>query len=283
MHLIRDLLLEDGCGPKAWKAICGTMAPSSLAAASLLWQQYGDLKFKEGQPFGPVFDQMAILANRLEAAEVGLSEPIKCMKIVASLPPSWLQNAEYLNTHRSKWSVTWLKEKIQEQEYFRAAAGVQQKSRTTIFHEEEDEGAAAAMQRRKGRTQQHVEVQAQAMGRNKSLPFVRYDAGGCWYCKKPGHAWSECRSKPANWKPGMKAGDGGAAARMEEEERGSWTFVVGQGVEQLQGVAASTQPPLHPLTHWALDSGASWSMTPDASLLTNMLPPPSLRFQEPRE
>jgi hypothetical protein len=222
---------------------------------------------------------MSILAARLDSAEVGLSEPIRCMKIVASLPPSWLQNAEYLNTHRSMWSVTWLKEKILEQEYFRlsAAAGQQKGSRTSASQGDEETGVAAAVTKGKGKgkQKQQGDGQNQAGTKNKSLPFVRYDNGGCWYCKKAGHTWKECRSKPENWKPGMKSlgGGGGAAATQVQEEKG-WAFTIGQQVEENGATVAAAQQPLHPLTHWALDSGASWSMTPDLSLLTNLQPPP---------
>ena len=143
---------------------------------------------KEGQPFGPVFDEMSILAARLEAADLGLTEPIMCMKIVASLPPSWLHNAEYMNTNRDKWTVLWLKEKILEQELFRLAAARSTKTSKVVGETEEDFAAAGAVTKKgKLKGKQKEEEEAQAKGRRrKGLPFINY-SDGCWYCRKTCH------------------------------------------------------------------------------------------------
>jgi len=168
------------------------------------------------------------------------------MKIVASLPPSWLHNAEFLNAHRNTWTVNWLKERILEQEYFRntAAAVAQSKGHKAVAPMmEEEQGVAAAVgpNKGKGKGKGKAGGDSHSSGpKNKSLPFVRYDEEGCWYCRKQGHTWRECRSKPANWKPGMKAqAQGGGAAAVQVQDEQGWAFVMRTTGVRARGTGSS--------------------------------------------
>jgi hypothetical protein len=82
-----------------------------------------------------------------------------------------------------------------------------------------------------------------------------------------------CRSKPVDWKPGMPNAQAHATQPEEEENQEGFNFMVRE-VEEQEGTALGVRAPMHPLSHWGLDSGASWNMTPRADLLRDMKAPP---------
>ncbi|CAI7898033.1 unnamed protein product [Closterium sp. NIES-54] len=134
----------------------------------------------------------------------------------------------------------------------------------------------------------------------------RFD-GECHYCHKSGHMWRDCYKLPDGWTPdqgqegrgagggrgrgrGGRGGRGGGAASMksagnESESRddrfpGQFFFVSTQapaGPEKDEGFeepAAVGKVTLHSLDYWVIDSGAIYSMTPRADLLTELEPSP---------
>ncbi|CAI7897769.1 unnamed protein product [Closterium sp. NIES-54] len=134
----------------------------------------------------------------------------------------------------------------------------------------------------------------------------RFD-GECHFCHKSGHMWRDCYKLPDGWTPaqgqeGRGAGGGrgrgrggcgdcgGGAASMkstgnESESRddrfpGQFFFVSTQapaGPEKDEGFdepAAVGKVTLHSLDYWVIDSGATYSMTPRADLLTELEPSP---------
>ncbi|CAI7796714.1 unnamed protein product [Closterium sp. NIES-53] len=131
--------------------------------------------------------------------------------------------------------------------------------------------------------------------------------GECHFCHKSGHMWCDCCKLPDGWTPaqgqegrgagggrgrgrGGRGGRGGGAASMksagiESESRddrfpGQFFFVSTQtpaGPEKDEGFeepAAVGKVTLHSLDYWVIDSGATYSMTPRAELLTELEPSP---------
>ncbi|CAI5990521.1 unnamed protein product [Closterium sp. NIES-65] len=115
--------------------------------------------------------------------------------------------------------------------------------------------------------------------------------GACWYCKKAGHPWFKCFSRPEGWAPpGMKPPSGerprGGAVRGSrahgdgaQGKAGPGTFLI---VEDVQGsgvdVGSVGKVVMHPLTHWVIDSGCTSNMTPQADLLDEVKPPGKIKF-----
>ncbi|CAI5996503.1 unnamed protein product [Closterium sp. NIES-65] len=81
--------------------------------------------------------------------------------------------------------------------------------------------------------------------------------GACWYCKKPGHWWRECRSKPRDWTP---------TSLIQEERRAN---VVTSGEDTKELVFIAGEGALGGLA-WLLDTGATQHMTPRAELLEDV-------------
>ncbi|CAI7851776.1 unnamed protein product, partial [Closterium sp. NIES-54] len=134
----------------------------------------------------------------------------------------------------------------------------------------------------------------------------RFD-GECHYCHKSRHMWRVCFKIPDGWTSaqghegrgagggrgrgrGGRGGRGGGAASMksagnESESRddrfpGQFFFVSTQapaGPEKDEGFeepAAVGKVTLHSLDYWVIDSGATYSNTPRADLLTELEPSP---------
>ncbi|CAI7812739.1 unnamed protein product [Closterium sp. NIES-53] len=128
-------------------------------------------------------------------------------------------------------------------------------------------------------------------GKNKDYP--KEDGGGgqgevCFYCKKRGHRWRKCYQRPKDWTPpsssnlhgGKRSGGvmGASGEEKDEEKSGKseeWKagffFFVNEGATDL---AMAAKVLLHPLTHWVIDSGSSWHMTPRADPLDKIQPAP---------
>ncbi|CAI7931797.1 unnamed protein product, partial [Closterium sp. NIES-54] len=134
----------------------------------------------------------------------------------------------------------------------------------------------------------------------------RFD-GECHYCPKSGHIWRNCFKLPNGWTPaqgqdgrgagggrgrgrGGRGGRGGGAANMkngdnESESRDDrfpdqFFFVSTQAPAapekdgSFEEPAAVGKVTLHSLDYWVIDSGATYSMTPRADLLTELEPSP---------
>ncbi|CAI7929874.1 unnamed protein product, partial [Closterium sp. NIES-54] len=131
--------------------------------------------------------------------------------------------------------------------------------------------------------------------------------GECHFCHKSGHMWHDCYKLPDGWTSahsqecrgagggrgrgrGGRGGRGGGAASMksasdESELRddrfsGQFFFVSMQASagpkkdESFEEPATVGKVTLHSLDYWVIDSGATYSMTPRAYLLTELEPSP---------
>ncbi|CAI7876091.1 unnamed protein product, partial [Closterium sp. NIES-54] len=128
-------------------------------------------------------------------------------------------------------------------------------------------------------------------GKNKDYPKEDGDGGQgevCFYCKKRGHRWQKCYQRPKDWTSpsssnlhGGKRSGGvmGASGEEKDEEKGGkseerkagFFFFVNEGATDL---AMAAKVLIHPVTHWVIDSGSSWHMTPRADLLDEIQPAP---------
>ncbi|CAI7779655.1 unnamed protein product [Closterium sp. NIES-54] len=142
----------------------------------------------------------------------------------------------------------------------------------------------------------------QSYGRGRG----RFD-GECHICHKSGHMWRDCYKIPDGWTPaqgqegrgvgggrgrggGGRGSRGGGAANMKNEDNGrdssddrfpdQFFFVSMQAPaapekdEGFEEPAAVGKVNLHSLEYWVIDSGATYSMTPCADLLTELEPSP---------
>ncbi|CAI5483052.1 unnamed protein product [Closterium sp. Yama58-4] len=115
--------------------------------------------------------------------------------------------------------------------------------------------------------------------------------GACWYCKKAGHPWFKCFSRPEGWAPpGMKPPSGeraqggavqgsGAQGDGGHGKASPGIFPMVEDVNGSEGDVGSVgKVVMHPLTHWVIDSGCTSHMTPRADLLDEVKPPEKIKF-----
>ncbi|GJP62770.1 hypothetical protein CLOP_g19797 [Closterium sp. NIES-67] len=110
--------------------------------------------------------------------------------------------------------------------------------------------------------------------------------GTCWYCKKVGHPWFKCFSRPEGWAPpGMKPPSGeraqGGAVQDEGAQGNAYPgmYLMVEDVHGHEGDVGSVgKVVMHPLTHWVIDSGCTSHMTPRADLLDEVKPPGKIKY-----
>ncbi|CAI7932800.1 unnamed protein product, partial [Closterium sp. NIES-54] len=213
----------------------GVYAPATAAVAVVLERQMAALQIEEDEAVEEGVQKFFDLLTRLEGADLTYSEPQKKTKLLALLPESWSSLIINLNRDLPRLSLEDVKRAILQEDFRRRELA-------------SADGAGAA-----------------SIGRG--------GAGG-----------GRGRGR------GGRGGRGGGAASMksagnESESRddrfpGQFFFVSTQAPagpekdEDFEEPAAVGKVTLHSLDYWVIDSGATYSMTPRADLLTELEPSP---------
>ncbi|CAI7886452.1 unnamed protein product [Closterium sp. NIES-53] len=259
-------------GPKAWAALKGVHAPATAAVAVVLERQMVALRIEEDEAVEEGVQKFFDLLTRLEGADLNYSELHKKTKLLALLPESWsslittsIVTCPASRSKRISVAVSWR---------VRMALG-QQASAVDMAVEgaedEEEEGFEAAT------TTEAAGVVDTAMTTRTTDAVADGQEGR-------GAGGGRGRGR------GGRGGRGGGAASMksagnESESRvdrflGQFFVVSTQasaGPEKDEGFeepAAVGKVTLHSLDYWVIDSGATYSMTPRADLLTELEPSP---------
>ncbi|CAI7888318.1 unnamed protein product [Closterium sp. NIES-53] len=295
-------------GPKAWAALKGVYAPATAAVAVVLERQMAALRIEEDEAVEEGVQKFFDLLTRLEGADLNYSELQKKTKLLALLPESWSSLIINLNRNLPHLSLEDVKRAILQEDFRRrelaSADGAGAASIGQGYGRGRGRGRGGS---RFGSNNINGGCGSGGYGGdNKSYGRSRgrFD-GECHYCHKSGHMWRDCFKLPDGWTPaqgqeGRGAGGGrgrgrggrggrrGGAASMkstgnESESRddrfpGQFFFVSMQASagpekdEDFEEPAAVGKVTLHSLDYWVIDSGATYSMTPRADLLTELEP-----------
>ncbi|CAI7891170.1 unnamed protein product [Closterium sp. NIES-54] len=288
---IKPFQREPEKGPKAWAALKGVHAPATAAVAVVLERQMAALRIEED-----------------EAVEEG--ELQKKTKLLALLPQSWSSLIINLNRDLPRLSLEDVKRAILQEDFRRrelaSADGAEAASIGRGYGRGRGRGRGGSRfgcnNFSGGRGSGAYCSDNKSSGRGRG----RFD-GESHYCHKSGHMWRDCYKLPDGWTPaqgqegrgagggrgrgrGGRGGRGGGAASMKSagnksksrDDRfpGQFFFVstqVSAGPEKDEGFeepAAVGKVTLHSLDYWVIDSGATYSMTPRADLLTELEPSP---------
>ncbi|CAI7869704.1 unnamed protein product [Closterium sp. NIES-53] len=245
---IKDLVELDDSGPKAWKLLRDVIQPNTLPMVIVLEKELAALSMRPGDDVKPVLNKIKDTYARMAAAGSKVSQMQQCTKIISVLDNSWDNLIPTLNSQQDQWTPEWLRQQILQEDFHRRHTGGDAANKTA-----EGYGAAGGSRGRGG-----------GRGRGRGRGFGRgrgrgdYNEGhgscggrgstrmegACWYCKKAGHPWFKCFSRPEGWAPpGMKPPSG-------ERARGG----------AVQG------------------SGCTSHMTPRADLLDEVKPPEKIKF-----
>ncbi|CAI7872597.1 unnamed protein product [Closterium sp. NIES-53] len=307
---IKPFQREPEKGPNAWAVLKGVHAPATAAVAVVLERQMAALRIEEDEAVEEGVQKFFDLLTRLEGADLNYSELQKKTKLLALLPESWSSLIINLNRDLPRLSLEDVKRAILQEDFRRrklaSADGAGAASIGRGYGRGRGRGRGGG---RLGGSNFNGGCGSSRYGndnKNNGRGRGRFD-GECHFCHKSGHMWRDCYKLLDGWTPaqgqeGRGAGGGrgrdrggrvgreGGAASMKSagNESESWDdrfpgqfiFVSTQapaGPEKDEGFeepAAVGKVTLHSLDYWVIDSGATYSMTPRADLLTELEPSP---------
>ncbi|CAI7749203.1 unnamed protein product [Closterium sp. NIES-54] len=269
--------------PKARATLKGVHAPATAAVAVVLERQMATLRIEEDEPVEEGVHTFFDLLTRLEEPDLNYSELQKKTKLLALLPESWSSLIINLNRDRPRLSLEDVKRAILQEDFRRrelaSADGAGAASISRGYGRGRGRGRGGGRfggsNFNRGRGSGGYGSDDKSYGRGRG----RFD-GECLYCHKNGHMWREGRGAGGGRERGRggRGGRGGGAANMksdgnESESRddrfpGQFFFVSTQapaGPEKDEGFeepAAVGKVTLLSLDYWVIDSGATYSMTP---------------------
>ncbi|GJP58036.1 hypothetical protein CLOP_g20109, partial [Closterium sp. NIES-67] len=306
---IKPFQREPAKGPKAWAALKGVHAPATAAVAVVLERQMAALRIDEGEPkveegVQKFFD----LLTRLEGADLNYSDLQKKTKLLALLPDSSSSLIINLNRDLPRLSLEDVKREILQEDFRRRKLAGPDGAGVASMGRGHGRGRGRGRGGRFGSSNFSGGRGNGGYGSNNNNGYGRgrgrFD-GECHFCHKTGHMWRDCFRLPDGWTPsqgqegrgarggrgrgrGGCGGHGGEAASMkggdydkdssEDRYPGHFFFVSTQAAAAAGGVDGFEEPAtvgkvtLHSLDFWVIDSGATYSMTPRADLLTELEP-----------
>ncbi|CAI7882681.1 unnamed protein product [Closterium sp. NIES-53] len=287
---IKDLVELDDSGPKAWKLLRDVIQPNTLPMVIVLEKELAALSMRPGDDVKPVHDKIKDTYARMAAAGSNVSQMQQCTKIISVLDNSWDNLIPTLNTQQDQWTPEWLRQQILQEDFRRRHTGGGAANKTA-------EGYGAARGSR-GRGGGRGRGRGRVFGRGRGRGYYNEGhgssdgrgstqmEGACWYCKKVGHPWFKCFSRPEGWAPpGMKLPSGERARGGALQGSGAQgkanpgMFLIVEDVKGSEGDVGSVgKVVMHPLTHWVIDSGCTSHMTPRADLFDEVKPLGKIKF-----
>ncbi|CAI7840191.1 unnamed protein product, partial [Closterium sp. NIES-53] len=273
------------------------------AVAVVLERQMAALRIEEDEAVEEGVQIFFDVLTRLEGADLNYSELQKKTKLLALLPESWSSLIINLNRDLPRLSLEDMKRAILQEDFRRRElASADDRGHGRGRGRGRGGGRFGSNNLNGGRGSGGYGSDNKSNGRGRG----RFD-GECHYCHKSGHMWPDCYKLLDGWTPaqgqegrgvggergrgrGGRGGRGGGATSMksagnESESRddrfpGQFFFVSTQapaGPEKDEGFeepVAVGKVTLHSMDYWVIDSGATYSMTPRADLLTELEPSP---------
>ncbi|CAI7843807.1 unnamed protein product, partial [Closterium sp. NIES-54] len=270
---------------------------------------------RPGDDVKPVLDKIKDTYARMAAAGSNVSQMQQCTKIISVLDNSWDNLIPTLNTQQDQWTPEWLRQQILQEKTSAGATRVvvlpTKLLRGEDFRRCHTGGGAANKTAEGYGAVGGSRERAGGRGRGRGRGFGRgrgrgdYNKGhgssggrestrmegACWYCKKAGHPWFKCFSRPEGWAPrGMKPPSGerarggavqgsGAQGDGAHGKADPGMFLMVEDVKGSEGdVGLVGKVVMHPLTHWVIDSGCTSHMTPRADLLDEVKPLGNIKF-----
>ncbi|CAI7737843.1 unnamed protein product [Closterium sp. NIES-54] len=266
-------------GPKAWAALKGVHAPATAPVAVVLERQMAALRIEEDEAVEEGVQKFFDLLTRLEGADLNYSELQKKTNLLALLPESWSLLIINLNRDLPRLSLEDVKRAILQEDFRRRELA------------SADGAGAASIGRGYGRGRGRGRGGGRFGGsnfnggrgsggygsENKSYGCGRgrFD-GECHYCHKSGHMWRDCFKLLLKDK---RNGDNESDSR-DDHFPGQFFIVSTQAPtapekdESFEEPATVGKVTLHSLNYLVIDSGATYSMTSRADLLTTLVPSP---------
>ncbi|GJP60220.1 hypothetical protein CLOP_g17431 [Closterium sp. NIES-67] len=292
---IKDLVEADDSGPRAWKLLHDVIQPNTLPMVIVLEKELAAISMRPGDDVKPVLDKIKDTYARMAAAGSSVSQLQQCTKIISVLDNSWDNLIPTLNSQQDQWTPEWLRQQILQEDFRRRHVGGGAATKTAEGYGAAGRGRGRGGWKGRGRGRSFGRGRGrgdynEGHGSSSGRGSTRME-GTCWYCKKIGHPWFKCFSRPEGWAPpGMKPPSGeraqggavqGSGAQGEGAQGNAYPglFVMVEDVHGHEGDVGSVgKVVMHPLTHWVIDSGCTSHMTPRADLLDEVKPPGKIKY-----
>ncbi|GJP42562.1 hypothetical protein CLOM_g2115 [Closterium sp. NIES-68] len=292
---IKDLVEADDSGPRAWKLLRDVIQPNTLPMVIVLKKELAAISMRPGDDVKPVLDKIKDTYARMAAAGSSVSQLQQCTKIISVLDNSWDNLIPTLNSQQDQWTPEWLRQQILQEDFRRRHVGGGAATKTAEGYGAAGRGRGRGGWRGRGRGRSFGRGRGrgdynEGHGSSGGRGSTRME-GTCWYCKKVGHPWFKCFSRPEGWAPpGMKPPSGeraqggavqGSGAQGEGAQGNAYPglFLMVEDVHGHEGDVGSVgKVVMHPLTHWVIDSGCTSHMTPRADLLDEVKPPGKIKY-----
>ncbi|CAI7888164.1 unnamed protein product [Closterium sp. NIES-54] len=269
--------------------------PNTLPMVIVLEKELAALSMRPGDDVKPVLDKIKDTYARMAAAGSNVSQMQQCTKIISVLDNSWDNLIPTLNTQQDQWTPEWLRQQILQEDFRKRQTGGAAANKTAEGYGATGGSRGRGGGRGRGRGRgfgrgrgrgDYNEGHGSSSGRGSTQM-----EGAYWYCKKAGHPWFKCFSRPEGWAPpGMKPPSGerarggavqgsGAQGDGAHGKAGPGMFLMVEDVKGSEGDVGSVgKVVMHRLTHWVIDSGCTSHMTPRADLLDEVKPPGKIKF-----
>ncbi|CAI7758613.1 unnamed protein product [Closterium sp. NIES-54] len=210
---IKDLVELDDSGPKAWKLLRDLIQPNTLPMVIVLEKELAALSMRPGDDVKPVLDKIKDTYARMAAAGSNVSQMQQCTKIISVLDNSWDNLIPTLNTQQDQWTPEWLRQQILQEDFRRHHTGGGAANNTAEGYGTAGGSRGRGGGRGRGRGRGFGRGRGrgdynEGHGSSSDRGSTRME-GAYWYCKKAGHPWFKCFSRPEGWAPpGMKPPSG---------------------------------------------------------------------------
>ncbi|GJP48901.1 hypothetical protein CLOM_g8168 [Closterium sp. NIES-68] len=210
---IKDLVEADDSGPRAWKLLRDVIQPNTLPMVIVLEKELAAISMRPGDDVKPVLDKIKDTYARMAAAGSSVSQLQQCTKIISVLDKSWDNLIPTLNSQQDQWTPEWLRQQILQEDFRRRHVGGGASTKTAEGYGAAGRGRGRGGWRGQGRGRSFGRGRGrgdynEGHGSSSGKGSTRME-GTCWYCKKVGHPWFKCFSRPEGWAPpGMKPPSG---------------------------------------------------------------------------
>ncbi|GJP83828.1 hypothetical protein CLOP_g13931 [Closterium sp. NIES-67] len=210
---IKDLVEADDSGPRAWKLLRDVIQPNTLPMVIVLEKELAAISMRPGDDVKPVLDKIKDTYATMAAAGSSVSQLQQCTKIISVLDNSWDNLIPTLNSQQDQWTPEWLRHQILQEDFRRRHVGGGAATKTAEGYGAAGRGRGRGGWRGRGRGRSFGRGRGrgdynEGHGSSSGRGSTRME-GTCWYCKKVGHPWFKCFSRPEGWAPpGMKPPSG---------------------------------------------------------------------------
>ncbi|GJP77230.1 hypothetical protein CLOP_g7662 [Closterium sp. NIES-67] len=195
----------------------------------VLEKELAAISMRPGDDVKSVLDKIKDTYARMAAAGSSVSQLQQCTKIISVLDNSWDNLIPTLNSQQDQWTPEWLRQQILQEDFRRRHVGGGAATKTAEGYGVAGRGKGRGGWRGRGRGRSFGRGRGrgdynEGHGSSSGRGSTRME-GTCWYCKKIGHPWFKCFSRPEGWAPpGMKPPSG---------ERAQGGAVQGSGAQDL--------------------------------------------------